>query len=112
MLSQAQRTTILELNTQQVSKRNIARVLGISRVAVRTVLRGRAAGMARAAPWRQGSCWEAASDPGRRPRSSDCGGAAGAASACLDFELFHGIQAGDDVLASVEKAAPVSTQAK
>src|ERR1019366_7673135 len=39
MLSQAQRTTILELNTQQVSKREIARVLGISRVAVRKVLR-------------------------------------------------------------------------
>ena len=39
MLSQAQRTTILELHTQQVSKREIARVLGISRVAVRKVLR-------------------------------------------------------------------------
>src|SRR3989442_61398 len=39
MLSQAQRTTILELNTQAVSKREIARVLGISRVAVRKVLR-------------------------------------------------------------------------
>src|SRR5271165_5164540 len=39
MLSQAQRTTILELNTKQVSKREIARVLGISRVAVRKVLR-------------------------------------------------------------------------
>ena len=39
MLSQAQRTAILELNTQQVSKRGIARVLGISRVAVRKVLR-------------------------------------------------------------------------
>src|SRR6266568_2545017 len=39
MLSQAQRTTILELNTQQVSKREIARVLGIARVAVRKVLR-------------------------------------------------------------------------
>src|SRR5260370_11253973 len=39
MLSQAQRTTILELSTQQVSKREIARVLGISRVAVRKVLR-------------------------------------------------------------------------
>src|ERR1017187_8410577 len=39
MLSQAQRTTILELNTQQVSKREIARVLGISRAAVRKVLR-------------------------------------------------------------------------
>jgi len=35
MLSQAQRTTILELNTQGVSKREIARVLGISRMAVR-----------------------------------------------------------------------------
>ena len=39
MLSQAQRTTILELHTQQVSKREIARLLGISRVAVRKVLR-------------------------------------------------------------------------
>ena len=39
MLSQAQRTTILELNTQGVTKREIARVLGISRVAVRKVLR-------------------------------------------------------------------------
>ena len=39
MLSQAQRTTILELNTQGVSKREIARVLGISRLTVRKVLR-------------------------------------------------------------------------
>src|SRR6476661_4106688 len=39
MLSQAQRTTIVELAAQGVSKREIARVLGISRVAVRKVLR-------------------------------------------------------------------------
>src|SRR5213083_1047734 len=39
MLSQAQRTTIVELQAQGVSKREIARVLGISRVAVRKVLR-------------------------------------------------------------------------
>ena len=39
MLSQAQRITILELHTQGVSKREIARVLGISRVAVRKVLK-------------------------------------------------------------------------
>src|SRR3990170_3907776 len=39
MLSQAQRTTILELQAQGVSKREIARVLGVSRVAVRKVLR-------------------------------------------------------------------------
>jgi len=39
MLSQSQRTTILELNTQGVGKRQIARVLGISRLAVRHVLR-------------------------------------------------------------------------
>jgi len=38
MLSQAQRITILELSTQGVSKREIARVMGISRVAVRKVL--------------------------------------------------------------------------
>src|SRR5581483_9036230 len=41
MLSQAQRTTILQLSTQGVSKREIARVLGISRVAVRKVLRSK-----------------------------------------------------------------------
>src|SRR5260370_13600221 len=39
MLSQAQRATILELQAQGVSNREIARVLGISRVAVRKVLR-------------------------------------------------------------------------
>src|SRR5512145_630197 len=39
MLRQAQRTTILELHTQGVTKREIARVMGISRVAVRRVLR-------------------------------------------------------------------------
>src|ERR1041385_6352403 len=39
MLSQAQRTTILELHTQGVGKREIARVLGVSRVAIRQVLR-------------------------------------------------------------------------
>ena len=39
MLSQAQRITILELHTQGVSKREIARMLEISRVAVRKVLR-------------------------------------------------------------------------
>ena len=43
MLSQAQRTTILELHTQGVAKREIARVLGISRVAVRQVLRSNSA---------------------------------------------------------------------
>jgi transposase len=39
MLSQAQRTTILELNGQGVSKREIARVLNVSRLTVRKVLR-------------------------------------------------------------------------
>jgi hypothetical protein len=39
MLSQAKRTTILELQPQGVSKREIAQVLAISRVAVRKVLR-------------------------------------------------------------------------
>ena len=38
-MSQAQRAAILELHTQGVAKREIARVLGISRVAVRKVLR-------------------------------------------------------------------------
>src|SRR5512142_1025692 len=42
MLSQAQRTTVLELHTQGVSKREIARVLGISRPSVRQVLRSNA----------------------------------------------------------------------
>ena len=39
MLSQGKRTTILELQAQGVSKREIARVLGISRVVVRKVVR-------------------------------------------------------------------------
>ena len=39
MLSQSQRTTILELHAQGVKKREIARVLGISRLTVRKVLR-------------------------------------------------------------------------
>jgi transposase len=39
MLSQAQRTTILELHTQGVAKREIARMMAISRVAVRRILR-------------------------------------------------------------------------
>jgi len=39
MLSQAQRTTILELHRQGVGKREIARVMGISRVSVRKILR-------------------------------------------------------------------------
>ncbi|MBL8217965.1 MAG: IS21 family transposase [Bryobacterales bacterium] len=59
MLSQAQRTTILELHSQQVSKREIARVLGISRVAVRNVLRANSTSVPelhraeKAAPYRQ-----------------------------------------------------------
>jgi len=43
MLSQAQRITILELHTQGVRKREIARVLEILRVAVRKVLRSNSA---------------------------------------------------------------------
>ena len=39
MLSQSQRTTILELHAQGVSNREIARVLNISRLSVRKVLR-------------------------------------------------------------------------
>ena len=39
MLSQAQRTAILELNTQGVTKREIARILNLSRLTVRKVLR-------------------------------------------------------------------------
>jgi transposase len=41
MLSRGQRTTILELAGQGVSKREIARVLGVSRLSVRRVLRAR-----------------------------------------------------------------------
>ena len=39
MLTQAQRTTILELHTQGMSKHEIARALGVSRPSVRKVLR-------------------------------------------------------------------------
>jgi transposase len=43
MLSQAQRTTILELEAQKVSRREIARVLKVSRLTVRKVLRSQSA---------------------------------------------------------------------
>ena len=43
MLSQAQRTTILELQAQKVSLREIARVLNLSRLTVRKVLRSNSA---------------------------------------------------------------------
>jgi transposase len=43
MLSQAQRAAILELEAQQVSKREIARVLNVSRLTVRKVLRSNSA---------------------------------------------------------------------
>jgi hypothetical protein len=43
MLSQSQRTAILELDGQGVGKREIARVLGVSRISVRRVLRARSA---------------------------------------------------------------------
>ena len=39
MLSQSQRTAILELHAQGISKREIARVLNVSRLSVRKVLR-------------------------------------------------------------------------
>ncbi len=59
MLSQQQRTTILELNAQQVSKREIARVLNVSRLTVRKVLRANSAAVPailrpeKAEPYRQ-----------------------------------------------------------
>src|ERR1051325_2795561 len=43
MLSQSQRTTILELNASGVSTREIARVLKVSRLSVRKVLRSNSA---------------------------------------------------------------------
>ena len=43
MLNRSQRTTILELAGQGVSKREIARALGVSRLSVRRVLRARSA---------------------------------------------------------------------
>jgi transposase len=43
MLSQAQRTAILELENQGVSKRQMARILGLSRPTVRKVLRSNSA---------------------------------------------------------------------
>ena len=59
MLSQAQRTTILELDAQKVSKHEIARVLGISRASVRKVLRSKSSAVPemhrpeKAEPYRQ-----------------------------------------------------------
>src|SRR5213083_2965581 len=45
MLSQSQRATILELHSQGVSKREIARVLNISRLSVRKVLRSKSSAL-------------------------------------------------------------------
>ena len=45
MLSQSQRTTILELHAQGISKREIARVLNVSRLSVRKVLRSRSSAL-------------------------------------------------------------------
>jgi transposase len=59
MLSQAQRTTILELDAQKVSKHEIARMLGISRASVRKVLRSKSSAVPemhrpeKAEPYRQ-----------------------------------------------------------
>jgi transposase len=59
MLSKDERTTILELSAQGVAKREIARLLGISRLSVRKVLRSKSANVPdldrpeKAAPYRQ-----------------------------------------------------------
>lgn len=59
MLSQSQRTTILELHAQGVSKREIARALKISRLSVRKILRANSAAVPKllrpekAEPYRQ-----------------------------------------------------------
>src|SRR5207244_13389791 len=45
MLSQSQRATILELHSQGISKREIARVLNISRLSVRKVLRSKSSAL-------------------------------------------------------------------
>src|SRR5436309_15164828 len=45
MLSQSQRTAILELHAQGVSKREIARVLNVSRLSVRKVLRAKSSAL-------------------------------------------------------------------
>ena len=45
MLSQSQRTAILELHSQGVSKREIARVLNVSRLSVRKVLRSQSSAL-------------------------------------------------------------------
>jgi len=45
MLSQSQRTAILELHAQGVSKREIARVLNLSRLSVRKVLRSKSSAL-------------------------------------------------------------------
>ena len=51
MLSQSQRTTILELHHQGVEKREIARVLNIPRASVRKVLRFNSPQVPQLRPW-------------------------------------------------------------
>ena len=69
MLSQAQRTTILELHAQGVTKREIARVLRISRLSVRKVLRSNSTAVPEIAARRESRALPA-TDPGAvRPRA-------------------------------------------
>ena len=62
MLSQAQRSAILEMNAQQVSIREIARVLKLSRQVIRQVLRANSTQLPeihraeKAEPYRQHAC--------------------------------------------------------
>jgi DNA invertase Pin-like site-specific DNA recombinase len=76
MLSRSQRTTILELAGQGVGKREIARVLGVSRISVRRVLRARSAEVPeldrgeKAEPYRQrifGAAARVQGEPGPGP---------------------------------------------
>ena len=59
MLSQSQRTTILELNASGIPAREIARVMKVSRLSVRRVLRSKSAAVPeihraeKAEPYRQ-----------------------------------------------------------
>jgi transposase len=100
MLSKGQRTAILELHAQKVSKHEIARVLGISRSTVRKVLRSKSSDVPpvirseKAEPFRQQILEELANCKGNLVRVHEelvANGLSLSYSALTDFCRRHGI---------------------
>jgi len=115
MLSQTQRTTILELHSQGVSKREIAKLMGISRPTVRKVVRSQATAVPelqrpeKAEPYRQSILELVSSCKGNLVRVHEellAGGAKLSYAALTGFCRRHGISQAPVVAAGSYKFAP------